>query len=224
MGYRSKRKAVVQIPRVATVAEREREEALREILAGIWNLRLGVDVSQPTAYLEPYRQARTFGSTNSSHLRNATRKELIELLNVMKSHHSRPIHEIKAELRRSSLAAIAPNNDDAVITKAIEIGIKLWLMIRPPKVMDDNLTIKEIVAQSFEKQRVPAAAASIEDLSSDFCARNLLRKGGIDVLWTSCLSDHLLMDGKHQLKVFHYASLLRKYREANSIEKYVLHH
>jgi hypothetical protein len=29
----------------------------------------------------------------------------------------------------------------------------------------------------------------------------------------------LLMDGKRQLKVFHYASLLRKYGEASSLEK-----
>jgi hypothetical protein len=221
MGYRSIRIAALRKPRIATVADREREEALREILAGIWNLNLGVDVSRPTAYLERYKQVRMFGNANSSHLRSATRREIIELLAVVKKHHAQPLRLVKDELSASP-AAIAQHNDNATITKAIEIGIRLWLMVEPPRITDDKLTIKEIVAQSFEKPRVPAAARSIEELSSDFSARNLLRKGGIDIVWTSSLCDHLLMDGKHQLKVFHYASLLRKYRDTNSIEKYVL--
>jgi hypothetical protein len=221
MGYSSIRTAGLPKSWIATVSDREREEALREILNGVWNLKLGLDVSRPTAYLEHYKQARTFGNAKSSHLRSASRKETIDLLDVIKRYHTEPIRVVKNELRSSSPAAIAQHDDDITITKAIEIGIRLWLMVEPPSITDDTLTIKDIVAKTFKEPRVPAAAKSIEELSYDFSARSLLRKGGIDIVWTSCLCDHLLMDGKRQLKVFHYASLLRKFRDASSIERYV---
>lgn len=220
MGYRSIRNAALRRSRFATVADKKREdEALREIFAGVWNLNVEQDVSRPTAYLEHYKQVRTFGNAKSSHLRSASRKEIIEFLAVIKSYHGQSIRVVKDQLRASPPAAIAQHNNDATITKAIEISIRLWLMVEPPSITDDTLTIKEIVAQSFKEPRVPAGAKLIEELSHDFSARSLLRKGGIDVVWTSCLCDHLLMDGERQLKVFHYASLLRKYRDANSIER-----
>jgi hypothetical protein len=162
------------------------------------------------------------GNAQSSHLRSASRKEIIELLSVIKSYHGQSIRVVKDQLRASPPAAIAPHNNDAtIITKAIEISIRLWLMVEPPSITDDTLTIKEIVAQSFTEPRVPAGAKSIEELSHDFSAGSLLRRGGINIVWTSRLCDHLLMDGERQLKVFHYASLLRKYRDANAIERCV---
>jgi hypothetical protein len=221
MGYRSLRNTALRRPRFATFAAKEREEeALREIFAGVWNLDIEQDVSQPTTYLEHYKQVRALGNARSSHLRSVSRKEIIDFLAVIKRYHGQSIRAVKEELRASA-AAVAQQNNDATINIAIEIGIQLWLMVEPPSITDDALTIKEIVAQSFNEPRVPAGAKSIEEVSIDFSARSLLRKGGIDIVWTRCLCDHLLMDGKRQLKVFHYASLLRKYRAASSIERCV---
>jgi hypothetical protein len=184
MGYSSIRTAGLQKSWIATVSDREREEALREILNGVWNLKLGLDVSRPTAYLEHYKQARTFGNIKSSYLRSANRKETIDLLNVIKRYYTEPIRVVKNKLRSSSLAAIAQHDDNITITKAIEIGIRLWLMVEPPNITNDTLTIKDIVAKTFKKPRVPAAAKSIKELSYDFSARSLLRKGGINIVWT----------------------------------------
>jgi hypothetical protein len=223
MGRRSMRNVAVRLSRVARLAEKEKEQAIEEILFGVWHMRLGVeaaDISCPRPYLEHYRQVRAI--VNSSQLRFTTRAEIIELVAFVKNHHARPLRIIKDKLKASQPKWMVHQDDDPTADKAVNIALRLWLMIEPrgvPNLLDDNLSIQEIVAQSFKKSQIPTAARSIEELSPDFSATNLLRKGGIDILWTSCLCDHLLMEGKHQLKVFHYASLLRKYRDASSIEK-----
>jgi len=84
---------------------------------------------------------------------------------------------------------------------------------------DDDLMLKQIIARNFETIGVPAAAKSIEHLSSDFSALDLSRKAGIEILYTSSLCDHLLMTDERQLKVFHHASLLRRFREKDAVEK-----
>lgn len=223
MGRRSMRRVAVRLSRVARLAQEEQELAVEEILLGVWNLKLGaepVDVSRPHPYLEHYRQIRAI--INSSQLRFRTRGEIIELVSLIKTHHGRPLRTIKDKIKASRPRWMVQQNDDATATKAVDVALRLWLMIESKPVLklaDDTLSIREVVAQSFEKSSVPTMAKSIEELSSDFSATNLLRKGGISILWTSSLCDHLLMDGKSQLKVFHYATLLRKYKEANSLEK-----
>lgn len=216
----------VRLSRVERLAEREQEQALEEILSGVWSLRLGaepINVSNPSPYIDHYRQIRAI--VNSSQLRFTTRGQIIELLALIKTHHAQPLRVIKNELKASRPKWLVQQDDEATATKAVDVALRLWLMIEPRgglKILHDNLSIREIVSQSFEKSHVPTGATSIEELSSDFSARNLFRKGGIKILWTSCLCHHLLMDGKSTLKVFHYASLLRRYREANALEKYAV--
>jgi hypothetical protein len=223
MGRRSMKHVAVRLSRVARHAQGEQEQAVEEILLGVWNLKLGaepVDVSRPSPYLEHYRQVRAI--INSSQLRFRTRGDIIELVSLVKTHHVRSLRTIKDEIKASRPRWMVQQNDDATATKAVDVALRLSLMIESQAVLklaDDTLSIREVVAQSFKKPLVPTAAKSIEELSSDFSATNLLRKGGINILWTSSLCDHLLMDGKRQLKVFHYASLLRKYGEASSLEK-----
>jgi hypothetical protein len=218
------RNVAVRLSHVERLAERDKEQALEEILSGVWGLRLGaepINVSNPSPYIDHYRQIRAI--VNSSQLRFTTRGEIIELLALIKTHHAQPLRVIKHELKTSQPKWMVQRNDEATATKAVDIALRLWLMIEPQgglKILHDNLSIREIVSQSFEKSHVPTGATLIEELSPDFSARNLFRKGGIKILWTSCLCHHLLMDGKSKLRVFHYASLLRRYREANALEKY----
>jgi hypothetical protein len=213
----------VRLTPVKRRAEREQEQALEAILTGVWSLKLGaepINVSNPSPYIDHYRQIRAI--VNSSQLRFTRREEIIELLALIKTHHVQPLRIIKHELKASRPKWMVQQDDEATVTKAIDIALRLWLMIEPQgglKVLHDNLSIREIVSQSFEKSHIPTGATSIKELSFDFSARNLYRKGGIKILWTSCLCHHLLMDGKNKLRVFHYASLLRRYREANALEK-----
>jgi hypothetical protein len=220
------RNVAVRLSRVERLAVREKEQALEEILSGVWSLRLGtepINVSNPSPYIDHCQQILAIA--NNSQLRITTRAEIIELLALIKTHHAEPLHIIKHAIKASRPKWMVQQNDEATATKAVDIALRLWLMIEPRgglKILHDNLPIREIVSQSFEKSHVPTGPTLIEELSSDFSARNLFRKGGIKIQWTSCLCHHLLMDGKSKLRVFHYASLLRRYREANAIEKYAV--
>lgn len=220
MGNRNIKCFVGRKSRIGKVGEAKH----REILDGIWGLDLDTNVSCPAAYIEHYRQTQLV--VRSSPLRSIGTNKTIDLVKLVKEHHGQSIATIKNELRSSQTKWAIHDVDDAAASRAVETITMLWLMATPSKMpseLGDKLFLRDIVAQGFENSNpsVPAAARSIKELSPDFSSLNLSRKAGIKILYTSCLTEHLLMSGKRQLRVFHHASMLRKYRELNSVEKYV---
>lgn len=221
MKYINARSPALLMSRATKIKKAKQEHALRDILVGVWGLNPGEGLDCPAAYNAYYREWRLL---NSSQLGPSTKGDIIKLVTLVKRLHNQPLGIIKDEIKRSRPNRVL--DGDEAVRKIVDAIIQLWLMIRPQNPLstkENGMTLQEIVAQSIQPQKVPTAAKSIEELSPDFTASNLYNKAGIRIIFTSCICDHLLMSGKHQLKVFHYAALLRKYREDKSVEKYVSH-
>jgi hypothetical protein len=60
-------------------------------------------------------------------------------------------------------------------------------------------------------ERYRAAKLANSRRATNFTANNLARKGGIGLVWTSYLGEHLTFVGKAQLRIFRHASVLRQY-------------
>jgi hypothetical protein len=203
--------------------ERLDREGLCDLLDRVWGLDINSNVLQPAAYLQHYR--RMHNMLDGSIISIPDLQTLIDILNAIKMDRHLPLHQIKEDLKSTGSRWIVARDSEQAASKAIEFSVQLWLMVQPgPEIhLDSHLTLEEIVAQSFEN---PSTAPPLtmntsqhERLSPDFGAKNLIRIGGIEIIWTSFLSEHLLFVGRHQLKVFGHVSILRKY--ARSTERWV---
>jgi hypothetical protein len=120
------------------------------------------------------------------------------------------------------------DGDDVDAREAIGMVIQLWLMTTRPgsDELRNELHVRDVVLNDFLAARtvthVPAGASSINELKADVRGKSLEAVGGINIVYTSCLCEHLLMDENTTLRIFQHASMLRKYREDGSNEKYVL--
>lgn len=129
------------------------------------------------------------------------------------------------KLKATNLTWMVAQDSDKAASRAVESACKLWLMVQPsPRMHLEGLrTVQEIVTQSLETisttSPLPTKTSPRERLSPDFKAKNLIRIGGIDVIWTSFLSEHLQIVRGNQLQVFGHVSLLQKYAKSN--EAYV---
>jgi hypothetical protein len=195
-----------------------------ELLDRIWGLNIDDDIWQPAVYRQHYRHLLSI--LDPSIISFSGRHHVIEALNALKSDQLEPLSQIKRHLGAARPQWMVARDRDEAASKGVEFLIQLWLMVppRPDMHQDCSLTLKDIVAQTFQ---IPSIERSFvtnappgERLSPDFGAKNLVRIGGIEITWTSFLSEHLLLVDRHEVKVFAHVSLLRKY--ANSSERYVL--
>jgi hypothetical protein len=106
------RNVAVRLSRVERLAGREKEQALEEILSGVWSLRLGtepINVSNPSPYIDHCQQILAIA--NNSQLRITTRAEIIELLALIKTHHAEPLHIIKHAIKAFRPKWMVQQND-----------------------------------------------------------------------------------------------------------------
>jgi hypothetical protein len=105
---------------------------------------------------------------------------------------------------------------EASARKVVNLAIHLWLFTKPETFLWSQ-DLKDVVRQNLPSCNTPQipAAEGAQSLSSDFSAKNLTRKGGIRMVWTSYLGEHLTFVGKDQLRVFRHASVLREYAKSD---------
>lgn len=218
MGWRTFNRARTHLPG-RWKREGQNRRALSDLLSRIWDLDINSNSLQPAGYLQHYRQVHSIldGSLTSI----PDRQTVISLLDLVKLDRDLALRQIKDNLKTTGSKWIVTQNVDKAASKAVEFCIQLWLMVRlgPEIHLDDTMGLREIVARSFEISPSPSPswfnAQQRERLSPDFGAKNLIRIGGIDIIWTSFLSEHLLLVGRDQLKVFSHVSLLRKYAQSS---------
>ena len=118
-------------------------------------------------------------------------------------------------------ATLAQKEDDnnlfELATVLIDVAVDLWLMISvgrfPGNVSYDEPVIWKIESQHALLERVFSPRHQSEDLvklQQVFTAAHLEQIGGIQVVWTSSLADHLLLkDDDTKLMLFHQVSILQ---------------
>jgi hypothetical protein len=209
--------------RTHLLAQRRRAElsknGLPDLLHRIWGLDSNAKVLQPAAYWHHYCLVHSMLDGNI--ISFPDREAVIDLLDAVKKNRHVPMSQTKEHLKAANQRWIGSRDNDKAASEAIKFAMQLWLMIQPaPQIhLDDYWTLKEIIAQSLELASTASSLSrntpSYERLSPDFGAKNLIRIGGIEIIWTGFLSEHLLFKSRNELKVFEHASLLRQYAKSS---------
>jgi hypothetical protein len=215
MGWKTIRRARRRLPGQEEKVERKRKD-LSELLDGVWGLNINSNLFHPTGYLQHYRELHYV--LDSSFISFPDREAVVRLLDSVKLNRDLPLQQIKEDLKATGRKCIVSRDSDKAAAKAIEFAVQLWLMVRPEPDMylNNKLRLKDVVARSFSTPKTsPWATISpqYERLLPDFGGKNLVRIGGIEIIWTSFLSEHLQFVSRHQLKVFVHRSILREYAE-----------
>ena len=164
----------------------------------IWGLSPG---TSSTFYLEHYNALSS--TVNTSVLSFRTHYDAIELVNIVKDGRNRSLRDLRSDIRGINRTWLA-DNSDATSQSAIEFAVSLWLMVQATSWNDDE-SLCDFVHDLFRAN----ATASPADDELSFNARSLWAIGGIDLAWTSRLSEHLRLNKRtSEIYVFRHASLL----------------
>ena len=124
------------------------------------------------------------------------------------------LHQLKGIVASARLPFLSDANDDGAAESALVLAIQLWLFVEPP--MEDlNRSLSTAIKLKLPRKASFGANASklaTTLLSEDFSAKSLTRKGGFRLMWTSDLSEHLVIKGEHYLYVFCHARILGSYQ------------
>jgi hypothetical protein len=141
--------------------------------------------------------------------------------------HGDIVHTIQllqgSDLDRSGLRAklkedYSQSLDDEVLDNSINLAVRLWLMIPVGGYSNavvpgqtvlpwNEGSISKILTEQFDCNTHLDTPVKLEKI---FNARNIERVGGIRIVWTDNLADHLRMrDDDTGVCIFHFASFLR---------------
>lgn len=114
-------------------------------------------------------------------------------------------------------------DDDDVWDDLVDLAVRLWVMIpvggfrqisNPGTSLEwISWSLQETLRQRFQKQVSLKESVKLEKM---FNATGLERIGGLRIIWTSNLLDHLRMqDDDTRVSIFHHASFLHLHRDTN---------
>ncbi|KAL8918359.1 MAG: hypothetical protein Q9208_007378 [Pyrenodesmia sp. 3 TL-2023] len=153
----------------------------------------------------------TIGSVTAA----MTHEDVIAIVDAL--HHG--CHRQKSDLR-SVLKTRFPDRADGAINDAIDLALRLWLMLN---VLDDRRNIyldqnpaiqwgEEDTLQSFIGGQFPQSnSLQTHVLDHDFIAVNIVRFGGIEIKWSHSLHDHLSIEqknGRRLLRIYPFKQWL----------------
>ena len=199
-------------------------QTISALLYGVWGMELGSAVCRQTAKAYLAHCENLLVLVNDGQIRFNDVSHVVELVRTVKSLQQRPIQCLVDRLKAAPQPWILGTNGDDNARKTLEFAIRLWLMVKPERsqLSIASLTLTNIVSKSFDRSVGPIVSPKDVTLSIDFSARNLIRKGGLRITWTSFLNEHLLLDREDTVRVFHHAAMLRQYN--TSAEGCVLFH
>ena len=192
--------------------------ALAIFLERVWSLRakdIELGRVRPEPYADHYLNILEVDNLLATRLHGINESwKVADVVDVVKSNVSSDIVTTVNAIKSSkSIWASTPAND-AAARSALELACKLWLFSKP-SLEDHSRTLidanKALFSASTKGNN--ATFSDLESLSADFSAKNLERKGGFYLVWTSNLSEHLTFASKDQLRVFRHAHALRKYQD-----------
>lgn len=167
-----------------------------------------------------YYEAQCSGLTRGRGLlRDQSQEFLLKIIGYLQD-STKEYHSIVDSLRLEH-----PSFDDKLIYPSIFVAARVWSMIhigedeqaitpgQTPIVWRDGI-LKQRVEDCFGRD---SPTTEVVKLPKIFNALNLDKMGGIQIVWTSNLAEHLLMmDDDTKVIVFHHASFLRRHRDGDS--------
>ena len=178
---------------------------LRLLLNGVWRMDGDED---PVAYADQYTEL-LFELLDQEHFRQPTAEQTINLVQLIKEKSTEPVNIVKDEIRKSNPPWIIDVQSDASLSRALDFAVRLSLFTRVTP-FNDTVALNTCVAESLALIQQGQAAPASGFLSDDFCATNLGRIGGIIIVRTGILQDHLTFQTRKRLQVFGHASALKQ--------------
>ena len=186
--------------------------SVQDILSGVW----GLDPAAPhqlEAYRDHWKESRSL--INNDNLALSSRAHVVELISLVQGKCDLSVQDIESAVRAANLACLEDCYDDESASAALDFALRLWLFTEPD-LEEKKSALSEVVAQKLPAALSQSHAPDLPCLSDDFSAKSLTRKGGLRLVWTSYLSEHLLLEGS-QLKVFRHASALRRHAGSKQV-------
>lgn len=197
-----------------------------ELLSRVWGLEAGTDVFQIDAYREHFEEAASLIDHQClliSDGQSIKVDHIVKLIALIKENSLLSIKEIKALIQAENWSWIAEgSNNDETAVEAIKFALHLWLFMKID-LSDENLRLHAVIQSSLPRRIAnDAGGSNVPDssaLTDDFSAKNLTRIGGLQLVFTSDLSEHLSIVDNRFVHVFKHAAVLRKYAESR-VERY----
>jgi hypothetical protein len=184
---------------------------LRLLLRGVWRMDEDED---PVAYADQYTELLS-DLVDGQHLLQPTAEQTISLVQLMKDKSAETIRSIKDKIRASNPSWILDVQSEESLSRALDFAVRLSLFTRA-SLGNDAATLSNRVAESLALIRQGQGTPASGSLSGDFCATNLGRIGGITIVRTGILQDHLQFQTDKRLSVFGHASALKRLSDVNA--------
>lgn len=141
---------------------------------------------------------------DASKLAFSTHQDVVDLVNLVKSGTDRTLLDLTADIGGTTRAWL-PDASDATVRRAIKFAVSLWLMFDIESWKDD-VSLYDFVHGLFPDPGLPVTPV---EGNITFNARSLWVIGGLDLIYTSRLKEHLRFNKEtSELYVFRHASFL----------------
>ena len=184
------------------------------------------DSSLGRSYIQYYsEQCRTAFArhTNGLNIIITTHEDILDVVEQLKD--LQLTRQQITDRLRPKAALLRPEDGEKLICEAIDLGVRLWLMIDVGEMMHsfvpgqkslkwDQGCLQPLLQDSFRPSIEIHERVKLDRI---FTARQLERIAGLHIFWTSNLADHLrLMVDDTKVAIFHHASFL-EYHKTNDV-------
>jgi hypothetical protein len=192
--------------RLETLGGRVRRLLIRELAEKIWHIDDEVQSYQLGAYQDHYRSSvRLIVDDNVAF---ADVSDVLDLIASLED-STKTVRELKSTLNGTQNTFLKAGANETSLEVVLKFAARLWLFVPIDESMaNESLTLKQLIEQELSSMNTTTSPGGHQSLSEDLCEKNLTRKAGIQLNWTSNLCEHLEMVNKSQLKVFRHSSIL----------------
>lgn len=208
---------------------RNNDAVALQLLEGVWRADRAEGSPWATcvpAYINYYKRQVGSNLITAPLQQLNSPENVIDLIDIVRDELAKTgqhstLQELVDAIRNANRSWLKSSGDDKTVKNAVELALKLWLFTAP-SFADLSQSLIPAISQKFaqhQAQPTSHAATKVRALSLDFSAKSLTRRGGFYLMWTSELSEHLMIKGKEHVLVFCHAHILREYMARE--ERYV---
>lgn len=189
-----------------------------KVLAGVWQLDWNQYPTSasvpPKPYIEHWENCIT--EANDEDLELNDHNVVIRLVDCLRSNVDSTWPQAKEQISR---VYASQKQDGSKLSNeqgetALRFALQLWLHCSPSHKPEDKATIRQVLHSCLPELVVHQQAD--RQMSHDFSAKNLQKRGGIDVIWIDRLDQHLTILRNRSICVFRHSSMLRSHQATTS--------
>ncbi|KIW18032.1 hypothetical protein PV08_02319 [Exophiala spinifera] len=204
------------------------EKNRKELLEKVWradNADATHWIRRSDPYVQHFNNLLLHSRTVSALEESRALTEVIRLVDLIRqaADQTSSLRYITEQIAASKPAWVSDSRDEEAIEAALCLAVGLWLFVTPCMTSLDvplNQAIKERLRQELLPCSPSAFSPASTLLTPDFSADSLTRAGGIRLMWTSNLSEHLMLKGDEYLYIFCHARVLAQYQRTDERRMY----